>query len=151
MKHSWRVEDSWLAIDRSANGERDIDRSFADEVAIDFPALGDKVARMCHAFVESETAIDRLRAEITLSQRQAGTGAAISLELPMRSTCHGCGGRGEVWGEPCPSCESTGHFLRRRLLRVSVPAGVRDGAHFTFSISPPHGLRTCVDVRVAVT
>jgi DnaJ-class molecular chaperone len=71
--------------------------------------------------------------------------------VPLRWTCRGCGGRGEVWGDPCAGCEGSGHALRRRMLTVSVPAGVVDGARFSFSVSPPRGPMTRVDVRVAVT
>lgn len=152
MKNYWRVEDTWIAIDRTSGVERELDRSFADEVAIDFPAIGDKVDRMRHAFDhDAETNGERLSADITLSRHQAFAGAAIPLEVPLRCTCAGCGGRGEVWGERCDRCAGSGHALRRRLLTVSVPAGVVDGARFSFSVSPPRGPRTRVDVRVAVT
>src|SRR5687767_6806703 len=107
-KYSWRVDESWMAVERSPASQREVDRSFADEIAIDFPALGDKVARMRHAFVESDVVIDWLRAEIHLSRRQAGAGAAVPIELPVRSTCNTCGGRGEVWGERCQACEGSG-------------------------------------------
>jgi hypothetical protein len=151
VKHHWRVDDSWIAVDRWPSVEREFDRSFADEVAIDFPAVSDKVERMRHAFVESDAAVDRLRAEITLSRRQAGAGAAVPLEVPMRWTCNGCGGRGEVWGELCQACAGSGHAFHRRTVTVSVPAGVLHGARFSFSVSPPRGPRTRVEVRVAVT
>ena len=151
VKYSWRVDDSWIAVERSPAVEREFDRSFADEIAIDFPAVGDKVARMRHAFVESDSAIDWLRAEIHLSPRQAGSGAAVPLELPVRSTCRACGGRGEVWGDACQSCAGSGHAFHHQTLTVSVPAGVTHGARFTFSVSPPRGLRTRVEVRVAVS
>ena len=151
MKNYWRVDDSWIAIERSSSFDRDIDRSFADEVAIDFPAVSDKVERMRHAFVEAEVGSDRLRAEITLSRHQAGAGAAVPLEVPVRSTCRGCGGRGEVWGDACEGCKGSGHAFHRQTLTVSVPPGVAHGARFTFSISRPRGPRTRVEVRVAVT
>jgi hypothetical protein len=151
VKHQWRVDDSRIAIDRSSPFNRDFDRSFADEVAIDFPALGDKVERMRHAFVESDVSVDRLRAEIRLSRQQAGTGAAVPLEVAMRSTCRACGGRGEVWEESCEPCEGSGHALYLRTLTVSVPPGVAHGTRFSFSVSPPRGPRTHIDVRVAVT
>jgi hypothetical protein len=32
-----------------------------------------------------------------------------------------------------------------------VPPGVSHGARFTFSVSPPRGLRTRVEVRVAIS
>jgi hypothetical protein len=154
VKNYWRVEDAWIAVDRAPGAEREIDRSFADEVAIDFPAIGDKVDRMRHAFdsdSDAETCTERLCADITLSRHQAFAGAAVPLEVPLRCTCASCGGRGEVWGDRCDRCDGSGHALRRRMLTVSVPAGVVDGARFSFSVSPPRGPRTRVDVRVAVT
>ena len=154
MKNYWRVEDTWIAVERSPGAERELDRSFADEVAIDFPAVtagSDKVVRMRLAFDEADVADECLSAEITLSRHQAGAGAAVPLEVPLRWTCKHCGGRGEVWGDRCDACDGSGHALRRRMLTVSVPAGVVDGARFSFSVSPPRGPRTRVDVRVAVT
>jgi hypothetical protein len=150
VKHHWRVDDSWIAVEHAAAAGREMDRSFADEVAIDFPALSDKVERMQHAFVESERAVDYLNAEITLSRRQAGTGAAVPIDLPVRRTCRDCGGRGEVWSDPCGRCQGSGHAVHRQTVTVSVPAGVADGARFSFSVSPARGPRTRVDVRVAV-
>jgi hypothetical protein len=151
VKHYWRVDDSWIAVERSSSLEREFDRSFDDEVAIDFPAVGDKVERMRHAFVEPDAPVDRLRAEITLSRRQAGAGAAVPLEVPMRWTCRTCGGRGEVWSDPCGACAGSGHAMHRRTLTVSVPPGVVHGTRFSFSVSPPRGPRMRVEVRVAVT
>jgi DnaJ-class molecular chaperone len=154
VKNYWRVEDAWIAVERSPGAEREFDRSFADEVAIDFPAVtagSDKVVRMRLAFEEADVTVECLSAEITLSRRQAGAGAAVPLEVPLRWTCRQCGGRGEVWGDRCEGCEGSGHARRRRMLTVSVPAGVVDGARFSFSVSPARGPRTRVDVRVAVT
>jgi hypothetical protein len=151
LKNHWRVDDAWIAVERWPSLEREFDRSFADEVAIDFPAVSDKVERMRHAFVEPDTSVDRLRAEIRLSRLQAGTGAAVPLEVPMRWTCGACGGRGEVWGDACGRCAGSGHALHRRTLTVSVPAGVVHGARFSFSVSLPRGPRTRVEIRVAVT
>jgi hypothetical protein len=151
VKNYWRVDDSWIAVENSPASDREFDRSFADEVAIDFPVLGDKIERMRHAFIEAEVPSDSLRAEIQLSRRQAGAGAAVPLEVPVRSTCRSCGGRGEVWDERCVSCDGSGHAFHRQTLTVSVPAGVVHGARFRFSVSPPRGPRTRVEVRVAVT
>ena len=151
MKNYWRVDDTWIAIERSPSLDRELDRSFDDEVAIDFPAVSDKVERMRHAFLESDSATHRLRAEICLSRHQAGAGAAVPLEVPVRSTCRGCGGRGEIWNDPCQACHGSGHALRRQTLTVSLPAGVAHGTRFNFSVSPPRGPRTRVEVRVAVT
>ena len=150
MKYSWRVDDSRMALERSGAVDREFERSFADEVAIDFPAVGDKVARMRHAFVEPDGATDWLHAEIQLSPRQAGAGAAVPIELPVRSTCPSCGGRGEVWGDACEPCFGSGDAFRQQTLTVSVPPGVSHGARFVVNVTAPHGLRTRVEVRVAV-
>lgn len=150
MKHGWRVDHSSVAVERGSSFDRDFDRSFTDDVAIDFPALGTTVERMSQAFVDHDPAVDRLRAEIRLSVRQADAGTAVPLDVPVRSTCLGCGGRGEVWGESCQPCAGSGHAFVRRTVTVSVPAGVAHGAHFSFSVSPRRGPRTRVDVRIAV-
>jgi hypothetical protein len=151
VKQYWRVDDSWIAVERPSASDREFARSFADEVAMDFPAVGERVERMRHAFVESELGIDRLRAEINLSEQQAGAGAAVPLELAVRSTCRSCGGRGEVWGDACAACAGSGHACHRRTVTVSVPPGVVHGTRFAFNVSPPQGPRTRVEVCVAIT
>jgi hypothetical protein len=122
-------------------------RSFADEVAIDFPSVSEAVERMQVAFIERDDS-ERLRAEITVSRVDAGRGITVPLEVPVRWTCGHCGGRGEVWGEACDRCDGHGHAFR---LTVSVPAGVADGDRFHFSVTPARGPRTRVELRVAVT
>jgi len=151
VKKQWRVQDRWIVVERSGSFDGEVARSLADEVAIDFPAVSEKVERMRHAFVEPDGGMDSLRAEIHLSRRQAGTGAAVPLEVPVRLTCRGCGGRGEVWGDACEGCQGTGHACHRQTLTVSVPPGVVHGALFAFCVSPPLGPRTRIEVRVAVT
>ena len=78
-------------------------------------------------------------------------GAAVPIELSLRSTCRSCGGRGEVWGDACAACEGSGHGSHRRVVTVSVPPGVAHGTRFAFSVSPPTGPRTRVEVCVAIT
>lgn len=125
-------------------------RSFADEVAIDFPSVSEAVERMQIAFIERDDN-ERLRAEITVSRYDAGRGIAVPLDVPLRWTCRHCGGRGEVWGDACQDCDGHGHAFRRRRLTVAVPAGVADGDRFRFSVTPARGPRTRVELRVAVT
>lgn len=150
MNDNWRVDDWRVTVERSIARGHDLTDSFADEIAIDFPAVADKVQRMQHAFVASELAVDELRAEIQLSPRQAYAGAAVPLELRVRSTCRECGGRGEVWGDCCRPCEGSGDALQCQRLTVSVPPGVVHGAQFSFSVSPRRGPRTRVELHVAV-
>lgn len=151
VKQYWRIDNSWIATERPRTSDREFALSFSDEVAVDFPAVAERVERMRHAFVESDAVVHRVRAEIRLSERQADTGAAVPIELSLRSTCRSCGGRGEVWGDACAACEGSGHGSHRRVVTVSVPPGVAHGTRFAFSVSPPTGPRTRVEVCVAIT
>lgn len=122
---------------------------FADEVVIDFPSVAPAVDRMRSAFLADER-VPALSAAIRLSQREAREGALVPLEVPLRCTCHDCGGRGETWTEPCARCEGSGTELRYHQGQVTVPAGVLDGACFTFTVTPRHNPPTRVELRVLV-
>lgn len=145
----WRVNDHGPAIAR-ASGLAAVPSCLADEVAIDFPSVGEAVERMSVAFADDASRAP-LRTEILLSPGQAGRGAAVPLEVPVRRTCGDCGGRGETWSEPCATCLGSGDAYVPHLLTVSVPAGVADGDRFSFSVTHPRGPRTRVELRVAVT
>ena len=41
--------------------------------------------------------------------------------------CDVCGGEGKIAKEPCSQCDGRGREVRRRTLRVDVPAGIADG------------------------
>jgi molecular chaperone DnaJ len=52
----------------------------------------------------------------------------------MRQTaCDVCGGEGKIPSEPCESCDGRGREVRRRTLRVDVPAGIADGQRIRLS------------------
>jgi len=122
---------------------------FADEVVIDFPSVARAVDRMRSAFIADEHA-SALRAAIRLSRREARHGAVLPLQVPVRCTCHECGGRGETWAEPCVRCEGSGHELTHHHVQVAVPAGVLDGTCFHFSVTPRAHPPTRVELRVLV-
>jgi hypothetical protein len=124
-------------------------RCFADEVVIDFPSVASAVDRMRSAFLEEERAA-ALSAAVRVSAREARIGAMVPLEVPVRCTCHECGGRGETWTEPCHRCQGSGNELRHHQLRVALPAGVLDGTCFNFTVTPRHNPPTRVELRVLV-
>ena len=95
---------------------------FADEIAIDFPSVGRVVERMRDAFLGEPVDADVLRAEVSLSPREACDGLVVSVDVPVRVTCPHCGGRGETWTEPCDHCRGTGASLLHHPVRVTVPA-----------------------------
>ncbi|MFP5378272.1 MAG: hypothetical protein ACLGHP_00660 [Vicinamibacteria bacterium] len=147
LRH-WRVDDPGPSVARPAlvDGAR---ACLGDEVAIDFPSVADAIARLSLAFGDDPE--EPVRAEILLSARQALRGAAVPIDVPVRRTCRACGGRGETWGDPCPTCAGSGHARARQQVTVFVPAGVADGEQFGFSLAHPRGPNTRVAVRVTVT
>ena len=123
---------------------------FADEIAIDFPSVGNVVDRMRTAFLGEHSDGDVLRTEVSLSQREAFDGHVVSLKVPVRITCPNCGGRGETWTERCTLCLGTGESLFQQALRVSVPPRVADGACVRFRLKAPDASSLRVELRVAI-
>jgi hypothetical protein len=123
---------------------------FADEVAIDFPSVGRVVERMRDRFL-GETAQSAIHlAEVSMSKFEACKGRSMPVDVPVRATCTGCGGRGESWAEPCGGCFGTGESVSRHTVRVRIPAGVVDGARLRFRFYPPNAPSMRVEVRVLV-
>jgi DnaJ-class molecular chaperone len=121
----------------------------ADEVAIDFPSVASVLDRMRHSFFGvGPTAT--LAAEIVLTPREAFYGVTVPLEVPLRCTCPRCGGRGEIWSEWCLSCCGLGEVPVAHEMRIRVPAGVREGSAFRFSVTPAGAPSTVVEVRVTI-
>jgi len=123
---------------------------FADEIAIDFPSVGRVVERMRDAFLGHEGEAGVLRAEVSLSQREAQDGRVVSLQVPVRVTCPDCGGRGETWTERCALCGGDGHSTFEQPLRITLPPRVADGACFRFRVRSRDTLPVRVEIRVAV-
>jgi hypothetical protein len=133
-----------------AGGERRLERAcFADEVSVDFPSMAHAVDRIRRGFAADERAIP-LRTAVQLSPEEARIGVVRPLDVPVMSTCPGCGGRGETWAEPCARCDGRGTELEHHRLRIAVPAGVRHGACFHLTVAPPFNLPTRVELRVVV-
>jgi molecular chaperone DnaJ len=120
-----------------------------DEVDIDFPSVASVLDRMRDSFF-GEIAGTELSAEVELTPEEAFWGTSVPLDIPLRSTCSACGGRGEVWDQWCASCRGQGEVPVFHPLRLHVPAGVREGARFRFSVMPPGATPTLVEVRISV-
>jgi len=120
-----------------------------DEVAIDFPSVATVLDRMRHAFFGGGPSVT-LSAEIVLTPREAFDGVTVPLDVPLRRTCPRCGGRGETWAEWCASCRGLGEVSTDHEMQVRVPPGVRSGALFRFSVTPPGAPVTLVEVRVTI-
>ena len=126
---------------------------FDDEIAIDFPSLHGAVERMRACFVAASSECDRSRrlsAELHLSPREAFTGVTVPLDVPVRRLCIACGGRGEVWSDPCDVCDGSGDSLGRHPVRLVVPPRVQDGDRFALFVSAPSAPLTRVEVMVVL-
>jgi len=121
----------------------------ADEVDIDFPSVASVLDRMRQSFFGSAPG-RALRAEIVLSPQEAFWGTTVPLDVPLRRTCSRCGGRGETWQEWCEPCAGGGEVASSHELKLRVPAGVREGARFRFSVMPPGAPYTLIEVRVSI-
>ena len=146
-----RFDASRVALETLVPHERAYRRSLADEVAIDFPSSRAAIEFFRRDHVEPDGPASTTQAEITLSANQAGAGAMVPLDVRVPRTCSRCGGRGEVWSEPCEPCDGRGQELQSQRLTVAVPAGVEHGDRFSFSVSVPRGPRTRVTVRVVLS
>ena len=126
---------------------------FADEIAIDFPSVSRVIDRMRDRFLgeaAGDLVADVVRAEVSLSPREAVDGHIVPIDVPVRLTCPHCGGRGETWTEPCLLCGGRGDALFHQPVRIAVPPGVADGACFRFRLRSRDALPVRVELRVAV-
>jgi hypothetical protein len=127
---------------------------FADEIAIDFPSVDTAVERMRDAFLGEHAGNDGevvLRREVAVSRREAWDGLTVPIDVPIHALCRHCGGRGEVWTEPCADCHGTGASLVHHAVRLLLPPGIADGARIRFRVSYPGAEPIRVEVRVAIT
>jgi molecular chaperone DnaJ len=76
---------------------------------------------------------------IVTCQRCGGVGVLQAVtrspfgQVMRQTTCDVCNGDGRVASEPCAHCEGRGREVRRRTLRVDVPAGIADGQRIRLS------------------
>lgn len=145
-----RFHTSRAQVHALAPDDRAYRRSLTDEVAIDFPSARAAVECLRRSTTDADAALE-VSAEIVLDRAQAAMGALVPLSLELRHTCADCGGRGEVWDEPCASCRGEGHAVSPLWIEVRVPRGAANGDHLRFAVTPRRGPRTRVSVRLAVT
>jgi molecular chaperone DnaJ len=65
--------------------------------------------------------------EITLTPEEARRGCEIPLKIPFWSNCERCHGKGRIRNLICGLCRGQGGKEIEREIKVSIPAGVRNG------------------------
>ena len=125
------------------------DDVFRDEIDVDFPSMAKLVGRMRRSFFGA-TAPRPLSADVRLTPSQADRGVSVPFDVALRHTCPACGGRGEVWPDPCGACHGRGAGLLPHQLQLVVPPGVRDGTCLRFDVTPPYAPAARVRVRISV-
>ena len=146
-----RTDASRVALETLVPHERAYRRSFADEVAIDFPSSRAAIEFFRRDHVEPDGPTQTTHAEITLSANQAGTGAMVPLDVSVPRTCACCGGRGEVWSDWCAACGGVGDLAGRLAVNLRIPAGVQDGTRLRFRVAAPGIRQIIVDARIKIS
>jgi molecular chaperone DnaJ len=76
---------------------------------------------------------------IVTCDRCGGTGVLQAVarspfgQVVRQVACDVCGGDGRVAEQPCSHCDGRGREVRRRTLRVDIPAGITDGQRIRLS------------------
>jgi hypothetical protein len=122
---------------------------FADEVVIDFPSVALAIDRIRRGFLVDEPS-PRWQTVLHLSPGEARRGVTTAIEVPVRLTCHQCGGRGESWAERCSCCDASGALLLHHVVQITIPAGVVNGDRFYFTVLPRHHQPTRIELKVRV-
>ena len=125
------------------------DEAFRDEIDVDFPSMAKLVDRMRRSFL-GEAAPRLLSADVRLTPSQADRGVSVPFDVSLRHTCPACGGRGEVWPDPCGACHGSGAGLLPHQLQLVVPPGVQDGTCLRFDVTPPYAPAARVRMRISV-
>ena len=125
-----------------------------DFVAREFPSmsrLAGITPRVYAAFFGKDPAAPRTHAaDVALTQAEACKGTRVPLALSVRPVCPVCGGRGELWPEPCGVCLGTGAGFLSHELQITVPPGVRDGDSLRYTVIPPFSPETQIELRIAI-
>lgn len=139
-----------LHLVRALEPERPVERALRDEVALDFPSGRQALDHARRDFADADAPSLRLVVDVTLTPLEARRSARVPLCVHVPSLCDPCGGRGEVWGEPCVACAGVGTAIATRYVVVRVPANTAGGTTLRYRLALPYGPLVRLDVRLAV-
>lgn len=136
-----------LHLVRALEPERTAVPALRDEVALDFPSARQALDHARRDFADSEPPVV-VALDVPLTPIDLRRSARVPLCLHLPSVCEPCGGRGEVWNDPCPGCRGIGTADATRYVVVRVPANTAAGAVLRYRLALPYGPLVCLDVRI---
>ena len=105
--------------------------------------------RMRHAFFGVVPAVSCLPRSCC-SPQEAFWGTTVPLDIPLRRTCPRLRRPRRNVGGMVRRLRRRGEVPLDHEMRLRVPAGVREGERFRFSVMPPGAPTTIVEVRVSI-
>jgi hypothetical protein len=139
-----------LHLVRALEPVRPTERALGDEVALDFPSARQALDQARRDFVDAEAPALAVLVDVALTPLEARRSARVPLCLHVPAVCETCGGRGEVWSDPCETCGRAGTSTVMRYVVVRVPAHTVDGTTLRYRLALPYGPRVRLDVQLTV-
>ena len=101
------------------------------DFAVRRPGLQEVASRFRRSFTHPDLPKSQrpeaLRLELVLPPDRAARGGVLELTVPVFYPCRSCHGVGAIGPFPCRRCNGRGMEEHEELVRLSVPARVRDG------------------------
>jgi hypothetical protein len=139
-----------LHLVRALEPVRPAERVLGDEIALDFPSARQALDQARRDFVDAEAPALGVLVDVVLTAIEARRSARVPLCLHLPAVCEACGGRGEVWSEPCGACGRAGTATATRYVVVRVPANTAGGTTLRYRLALPYGPLVRLDVRLIV-
>ena len=144
------VSSPGLHLVRALEPERPaIGRALGDEVALDFPSARQALDHARRDFADAESTVN-VAVDVMLTSQQVRRSARVPLCLHLPSLCEACGGRGEIWNDPCGACDGSGAATATRYVVVRVPASTPDASLLRYRLALRYGPLVRLDVRLTV-
>jgi hypothetical protein len=133
---------------RALELERPVGAALRDEVALDFPSARQALDHARRDFAEADAPV-LVSIDVALAPIDLRRSARVPLCVHVPSVCEPCGGRGEVWSDPCEGCQGAGTATVARYVVVRVPANTAAGSVLRYRLALPYGPLVRLQVRLA--
>ena len=143
-----RVPAPGLHLVRALEPERALLPTLRDEVALDFPSARQALDHARRDFSDADAPVVALAVDVALAPIDLRRSARVPLCLHVPSVCEPCGGRGEVWNDPCAGCQGAGTAAATRYIVIRVPANTSPGTLLRYRLALPYGPLVRLDVRL---